>query len=66
MPTGEVRSTAYSRAVVAVDDGGVDIGEHLELVGAAHVVATAGGVAGDQLVAVAQLAVSRTTPIDGA
>src|SRR5690625_2835884 len=35
---------------LGIDDGGVDVGEHLELVGAAHAVTVAGGAVGNQLV----------------
>lgn len=40
---------------LGVDDRGVDVGEHLELVGATHVVAVAGRAIGHQPVAVALL-----------
>src|SRR6185312_17149738 len=38
-----------------IDDGGVDVGEDLELAGAAHVVAVAGGAVGNQPLLIANL-----------
>src|SRR2546430_12362751 len=43
---------AFRVEILRVDDGGVDVGEDLELVRAAHVVAVAGGAVGDDPLAV--------------
>src|SRR5690606_6270148 len=41
--------------VLGIDDGGVDVGEHLELARAAHVVAVAGGAVADDALAIGLL-----------
>ena len=49
-----------SSKALGVDGSGVDVGEHLELIGTAHVVAVAGRAVGDQAIAV--LPSARTWP----
>ena len=49
MHSGPLTSTKLRGSKVGVDDGGVDVGEDLELVGAAHVVAVARGAEADRL-----------------
>ena len=60
MHTSPLKSTKlFSSKCLRIDDGGVDVGEDLELARAAHVVAVAGGAVGDDLVAVALRAPAR-------
>src|SRR4029077_2486969 len=49
-----------------VDDGRIDVGEDLELVGAAHIVAVAGGAVGDDLAAVDFTHLTRLEGLDHA